>query len=117
MDFVDAEIPDQRGGNVIVSTSHFESPTGCSLDNIRSGEPRHFLTWFCGAEPRVSAADMNWANKDGITGDIPTRPSGVTDLRKQHYPTKPGYAYNGVLNMNAKPGSQGRVDRFCVLSI
>ena len=73
-DFAEAEISDPRGENVVVSTSYLESPAICDRDDIRSGKLQHVLTWFCGAEPRVFAADMNWANQDGSMGDISPGP-------------------------------------------
>ena len=110
-DFVEAEIWAPWCGNVIASTAHFESPTGCDLDNSRSGQLQHVMTWFGGAEPRGFDACMNWADQDGRMGDISPLSSGVSDLWKNRHPTKPGYTYNGDLNMNAKPGLQGRVGR------
>ena len=35
----------------------------------------------------------------------------TSDLWGAIRPEDPGYTYNGVVNMNAAPGSQGRLDR------
>ena len=94
-----------------MSTSHFESPTGFDLDDIRSDQLQHVLTWFCGAEPRVFAADMDGPIETVEWATFPPRSACVTDLRKRRYHTQPGYTYKGVLNMNAKPALHGRVDR------
>ena len=111
MDFVEAELLVPWGANVTVSASHFERPTDCDADEIRPWRLHHVLTWFCGGRHRVFAADMNWANKDSRVGDIFPRSAGVADLWKRQNPDKPGYTYNGVINMNAKPVFLGRLGR------
>ena len=69
------------------------------------------LDWVGDEGARICAGDFNWTATDAEMDLVYANSPRVSDFRGAMIPRNPGYSYNGVANMNARHGLQGRLGR------
>ena len=110
-DIVEARLEAPWGGDIVVAAAHFDSPVGDGVGAAKAAYLRMAVDWVGNGGALVCAGDFNWTATDAEMGRIYSNSPQFSDLRDAMMPGNPGYTYNGVANMNAGPGLQGRIGR------
>ena len=72
---------------------------------------RMALDWVGNGGARICAGDSNRPATDAEMDRVYTNSPHVSDVWGAMMPGNPGYTHNGVANMNARRGAQGRIGR------